>query len=68
MDDSNANYAGKQSVKETEGTIIFDLENDAAFQNNLYKIKANGYKVYFRIGAKTQGKINYSMISEIIVK
>ena len=68
VDDSNANYAGKQSVNETEGTITFDLENDAAFQNNLYKIKANGYKVYFRIGAKTQGKINYSTISEVIVK
>ncbi|MCD7849708.1 MAG: DUF3823 domain-containing protein [Parabacteroides sp.] len=68
VDDSNANYAGKQTVKETEGTITFDLENDATYQSNLYKIQANGNKLYFRIGAKTEGKTNYSTISEIIVK
>jgi hypothetical protein len=68
VDDSNANYAGKQTVKETEGTITFDLENDATYQSNLYKIQANGNKIYFRIGAKTEGKINYSTISEVIVK
>lgn len=68
VDDSNANYAGKQTVKETEGTITFDLGNDATYQSNLYKIQANGNKIYFRIGAKTEGKINYSTISEVIVK
>ena len=68
VDDSNANYADKQTVKETEGTITFDLENDATYQSNLYKIQANGNKIYFRIGAKTEGKINYSTISEVIIK
>lgn len=68
VDDSNANYAGKQTVTDTEGSITFDLENDATYQNNLYKIQANGNKLYFRVGAKTEGKLNYSTISEIIVK
>lgn len=68
VDDSNANYAGKQTVTDTEGSITFDLENDATYQNNLYKIQANGNKLYFRVGAKTEGNLNYSTISEVIGK
>ncbi len=68
VDNGNANQAGKQTVKEQEGTIVFDLENDKTYQDNLYKIQANGNKIYVRIGAKTEGKINYSTISEVIVK
>lgn len=68
VDDSNANYAGKQTATDTEGSFTFDLENDATYQNNLYKIQANGNKLYFRVGAKTEGKLNYSTISEVIVK
>ena len=39
VDNGNANQAGKQTVKEQEGTIVFDLENDKNYQDNLYKIK-----------------------------
>ena len=68
VDNSNANYAGKQTVSETEGSIIFDLENDEAYQSNHYKIQANGNKIYLRIGAKTEGEVNYSTISEVVVE
>ena len=60
--------AGKQTVKEQEGTIVFDLENDKTYQDNLYKIQANGNKIYVRVGAKTEGAVNYSTIIETIVQ
>lgn len=68
VDGSNANYAVKQTVSETKGTISFDLANDEVYKNNLYKIQSNGNKIYLRIGAKTEGIINYSTISEVVVK
>lgn len=68
VDDSGSNYAGKQTISGTEGTITFDLGNDATYQDNLYKIQANGNKIYVRIGAKTEGEINYSTISEVVVE
>ena len=43
----------KRTVKEQEGTIVFDLENDKTYQDNLYKIQANGNKIYVRVGANT---------------
>ena len=55
-------------VKEQEGTIVFDLENDKTYQDNLYKIQANGNKIYVRVGAKTEGAVNYSTIIETIVQ
>ena len=68
VDNGNANQAGKQTVKEQEGTIVFDLENDKTYQDNLYKIQANGNKIYVRVGAKTEGAVNYSTIIETIVQ
>ena len=68
VDGSNANYAVKQTVSETKGTISFDLANDEVYKNKLYKIQSNGNKIYLRIGAKTEGIINYSTISEVVVK
>lgn len=62
VDDGGANQAGKTTVKDLNGTIIFDLENDQVFKDNEYKIKDNGNKVYVRIGAKTEGAINYSQV------
>ena len=53
---------------EQEGTIVFDLENDKTYQDNLYKIQANGNKIYVRVGAKTEGAVNYSTIIETIVQ
>ena len=68
MDNGSANQAGKQTVKELEGTIVFDLENDKNYQDNLYKIQGNGNKIYVRVGAKTEGAINYSTIVETVVQ
>lgn len=68
VDNGNANYAGKQTVSTTEGTISFDLENDQTFASNEYKILANGNKIYLRIGAKAEGVINYSTIIETTVQ
>jgi len=60
VDNIGANQAGKVTVKETAGVIEFDLGNDETFKSNLYKIKANGNKIYLRIGAKVENVINYS--------
>lgn len=68
VDNGNANQAGKKTVTGTEGTIVFDLENDGTYKNNLYKIQGNGNKIYVRVGAKTEGVINYSSIIETVVK
>lgn len=68
VDNGNANQAGKQTVKTAEGIITFDLENDKTFNDNLYKIKANGNKIYVRIGAKTENTLNYSTIIEVKVQ
>ena len=68
IDNGSANQAGRQTVKATEGTITFDLSNNANYTSNLYKIKSNGNKIYVRIGAKTEGKINYSKILEVTVQ
>lgn len=68
VDNGNANQAGKQTVTTPEGTIVFDLENDATYKENLYKIQGNGNKIYVRIGAKTEGVINYSSIIETVVQ
>ena len=68
IDNGSANQAGKQTVKATEGTITFDLSNNANYTSNLYKIKSNGNKIYVIIGAKTEGKINYSKILEVTVQ
>lgn len=62
VDDGAANYAGKTTVSGTSGTITFDLKNDQTYQDNTYKIQSNGNKVYLRVGAKTEGVINYSTI------
>lgn len=68
VDNGSANQAGKQTVKGQEGTIIFDLENDATYKSNLYKIQGNGNKIYVRVGALTGGAINYSTIIETVVQ
>ncbi len=65
IDNSASNYAEKVTVSETEGSIGFDLGNSSVFQSNEYKINDNGNKVYFRVGAKTEGIINYSKTVEI---
>lgn len=62
VDDGSANQAGKVTVKEKDGIIVFDLANDKTFSANEYKIRSNGNKIYVRIGAKTGGVINYSTI------
>lgn len=65
IDNSGSNYAEKVTSKVVSGTLVFDLEKSSVFKSNLYKITDNGNKVYFRIGAKTNGVINYSKTIEI---
>ncbi len=65
IDNSGNNYAEKVTVNETSGIIVFDLGNSMVFQSNEYKISDNGNKVYFRVGAKTEGVINYSETIEL---
>jgi len=60
VDDGGANYAGKVTVNQLEGTIEFDLSNNDTYTSNLHKIQSNGNKIYVRIGAKTEGVVNYS--------
>lgn len=62
VDDGAANYAKKITTKDMQGQITFDVKNDNIFKNNEHKIKSNGNKIYVRIGAAIQGKINYSTI------
>lgn len=62
VDNGGSNQAGKVTVSETEGTITFDLGNNATFQSNLHKIQANGNRIYLRVGAKTGNAVNYSQI------
>lgn len=52
----------KQTVKDTEGTMTFDLTNNSTFNSNIYKINSNENKIYIRVAAKTEGVINYSNI------
>ncbi|MGQ8337776.1 DUF3823 domain-containing protein [Sunxiuqinia sp. A32] len=65
VDNSGSNHAEKVKVNETIGTIVFDLGNSSVYQTNEYKIIDNGNKVYFRVGAKTNGVINYSETIEL---
>jgi len=67
VDDGSANYAGKKTVSEMSGTITFDLKNDQVYKDNKHKIQSNGNKIYLRVGAKTEGKINYSTIVVVTV-
>ena len=61
IDNSSANYAGKTTIKSAlSGDVTFNLNNEKAYINNPYKIKSNGGRIYLRIGAKTNGIINYS--------
>lgn len=68
VDDGTSNYAGKVVVHETTGTIVFDLTNDINYNNNLNKIKSNGNKIYIRVGAKTEGYVNYSKVIILVLE
>lgn len=70
IDDVGSHYSRKQTDgegKET-GMFTFNLATDNTYQTNKHKIQANGNKLYFRIGAKTNGYINYSEVMEIIIQ
>ncbi|MDR0349745.1 MAG: DUF3823 domain-containing protein, partial [Tannerella sp.] len=67
IDDGVANYAGKITVSETSGEIKFDLYNNQTYKSNHYKIQANENRIYVRIGAKIDGKVNYSVILTVTV-
>ncbi len=68
VDNGAANYAGKQTVKDTEGTMTFDLTNNSTFNSNIYKINSNENKIYIRVAAKTEGVINYSNIVAVTIQ
>jgi hypothetical protein len=67
VDDGVANHAEKITVSETSGEIKFDLNNSVTYKNNHYKIQANGNRIYVRIGARVDGKVNYSVILPVTV-
>lgn len=68
VDDVSSHYSKKLSKdgqgNET-GTFEFDLSTDDKYQANKYKIESNGGKVYFRVGAQTNGHVNYSKVIEV---
>lgn len=68
VDNGSANQAGKKTVKMMEGSVIFDLNTDDVYKSNNYKIASNGNKIYIRIGAKTEGVINYSPIVTVVIE
>lgn len=68
VDNSGSNYAEKQTSANVAGTLTFNLETSAVFKSNFYKIASNGNKVYFRIGAKTNGVVNYSKTVELVLQ
>ena len=47
VDNGNANQAGKQTVKEQEGTIVFDLENDKPIKTICTKYKQMAIKYMY---------------------
>lgn len=67
VDDVSSHYSRKltNGSGDENGTFTFNLSTDNTYQTNKYKIQANGNKVYFRIGAKTNGYINYSEVMEV---
>lgn len=67
VDNAGANQAGKVTVTGLTGTITFDLSQAKKYIDNLHKIEANGNKIYLRIGAKTEGAINYSAVIVVTV-
>jgi hypothetical protein len=67
IDDGVANHAGKITVAETSGEIKFDLYNNQTYKDNHYKIQSNGNIIYVRIGARIDGKVNYSVILTVTV-
>lgn len=70
VDNYTSNQAGKQASPDNSlsGSFTFDLDNDAQYTSNLYKIKSNGNKLYFRVGAQINGNYNYSKIIELVVE
>ncbi len=67
VDNGGANQAGKKTVSDTSGSITFNLDEESNFKDYQYKIKSNGNKIYLRVGARTEGKINYSEVMEVTV-
>lgn len=68
IDNSGSNFAEKLTSTNVAGTMVFNLENSSVFKSNLYKIANNGNKLYFRVGAKTNGVVNYSKTVEIVLQ
>lgn len=65
VDNGTSNQAGKITTTNISGTLTFDLSSNKTFNDNLYKIKANGNKIYLRVGAKTNNAINYSEVISV---
>ncbi|SEN22691.1 Protein of unknown function [bacterium A37T11] len=68
VDINTANYVAKISKGTvSNGTQVFDLLNDKQFVENLYKIQANGNKVYVRVAATVNKLVNYSKVIVLVV-
>lgn len=67
VDVNSSNYAAKAAGDSPSGTYTFDLAADKTFNDNLYKIVANGKRIYVRAAAEVNGNINYSKVLELKV-
>ena len=69
--DGGANQAGWQALKDADGApqlsgeAVFDLTDNGAINDNLHMIQANGSKLFFRIAAKVNNRLNYSTVAEV---
>ncbi|WP_131539820.1 DUF3823 domain-containing protein [Pedobacter nototheniae] len=68
VDINNSNYAAISSKGAVaSGSQLFELSKSAVFTGNIYKIKANGNKIYVRVCAKVNDAVNYSKVLELSV-
>ncbi len=67
VDDGNANKAGTVSGKNLTGSFTIDLANNSVYNANIHKINSNKNTIYVRVGAKSNSKINYSVIIPLTV-
>lgn len=67
LDVTTGNYAGsKVDVTGAKtGNHTFNFENELQYKNNVDKISANGSRVYVRVAAECEGKVNYSEVVEL---
>ncbi len=66
-DIQNGNFAGSKTdfTGSKTGSHTFNFENEVQYKNNVDKIAENGNKVYVRVAAECEGRVNYSEVYEL---